>query len=855
MNHSTHKPKRITSLLLAAALLAMPLSVPVSAESGSAFTADVLAGKHKSEVVYASLQTNGAVKNIYVVNRFEPNGEPMKDYGEYKAVKEISVEGDLQAAQGNENAVKTGKRAFFYQGELSGRKLPWTITLRYTLDGQPVSAEQIAGKSGTFGLELNITPVAQRPTGNSSKEDASDSWAEQLMLQTSITLPQDVAENITAEGGTLVQAGGDRQVNFVVLPGSEAKTFALHAKVTNFHLPSITIAGVPFSMDLDNFKLPDFSQDPDLKKLQEGTKALNDAGSRLSSGLSTANEGYNALALGYGRLSSAFSTLKGSSDRLAQGSNQFFDGLQALQENGKALREGLGSSIDGTDALQSAMKQVNDGWRSYVDGVERYVAGSKQSVAAVTPLSDGANRLLEGATQTRDALTTFSQEGAKLLGYSGQIQEALHKLNAALSSGSSTPTPTLPTAAELQEAKTRVAGSAQQLQEAKGAVDTVYEAFGNQIAAVENMPEPTIDQVVQEAHLSSDALKNKDVQRLLAYQSNKAKEQKAAQLQALHALYDTAGSTGQAPLMQLKNAMTETANQANEMESAMTTAIENLQKIVDAVNTIRQSTGPITDGVQQLNTQYDAFHQGLGQYIKGIEKLSQGFGQKDDTNGSSTTDPQHPTFYAGLEGLAHGLEQWKTGSAALVTGGETLTAPETTQALLNGQEQVASGVGRLAGGLGELFGGMKAYTNGVDQLAENGHALQSGLLQYMDGVGKASDGMGQWQDGFIRFGNGLSSAANGAQQLANGTAQFAAQSSDMNGKIKEKVQSMVDDMKPKKQDITSFADARNGKIAEVQFVLMTEEIRLPKEIKKEAPAVEKTGFFDRLRNLFAPKKD
>lgn len=59
MNQSTHNPKRITSLLLAAALLTTPLCVPVSAASGTALQATLPAGKHKSEVVYASLATNG----------------------------------------------------------------------------------------------------------------------------------------------------------------------------------------------------------------------------------------------------------------------------------------------------------------------------------------------------------------------------------------------------------------------------------------------------------------------------------------------------------------------------------------------------------------------------------------------------------------------------------------------------------------------------------------------------------------------------------------------------------------------------------------------------------------------------
>ena len=292
----------------------------------------------------------------------------------------------------------------------------------------------------------------------------------------------------------------------------------------------------------------------------------------------------------------------------------------------------------------------------------------------------------------------------------------------------------------------------------------------------------------------------------------------------------------------------------------MTGAIENLQKLVGAMDAIQEGQMPLVEGVQKLNAQYDAFHKGLEQYTKGVQTLSQGFGEKKENEKKKPEkdkpkDPKKATFYDGVQGLANGLAQWKEGSSALLIGGDRLVAPETTNALLNGQEQVASGVTRITGGLGELLGGMKAYTNGVDQLAQNGGALKNGLSNYLAGVGKASDGMVQWQEGFSRFGDGLASAADGARQLADGTAQFAAQTGNMNEKIDEKVQSLMDEVKPKKEDMTSFADARNGKIAQVQFVLMTEEIRLPEETKKEAPVEEKTSFFDRLRNLFAPKKD
>lgn len=878
MKQVKNQPKRITSLLLAAALVVMPMQMAVcaapsapirvadtSSTSGTPSTtnektaeslnAQKTAGATKSEVVYASLKNDGNVKGVYIVNRFDPSSEPVKDYGDYASIREISTQGRMESFSDGHYAISTGDAPFFYQGQTKRKTLPWKIQLRYTLDGQPIDAQQLAGKSGTFGLEITVKPT---------DATAKDSYAQQMMLQTSVTLPGDVAENVQTKDGTLVQAGSNHRIDFIGLPGKEVKIFHLTATVKNFHLPAITFAGVPFSMDISSMALPDFSQDPDLKKLQDGTKALNDATKRLAAGLSAADKGFSALDYGLGRLTGGFSTLQNAGSRLTGGADRFAAGLETLQKNSAPLVAGIRQANTSTKDIEDAMQQVNEGWKGYTQGVSAYVDGAQKSLEAAAPFASGAQQLLDGATKTRDGLSALSEEGGKLVGYSAQIQEALTQMKRSLSSlpnDSSSKTASasaLPSPQELAQSEARIKEASRSLQQAKGATDAVYDAFEKQIQAIENQPSPSLEEVVTAAGLSADAPKNPDVQKLLAYQQKTSAAQKQALLSSLHRLTDT----GEAPLKALKQGMAQAAGQADQMEEALSEGLSQIKKMIEAMQHLGSGSSALSDGVEKLEQQYQTFHQGLRRYVDGVGDISVHFGG----NGSKTKDivadeakvlpPSVPTtFYAGMKALAGGLAEWQQGVKPLVQGGKALQSPETTQALLEGQEKVRNGIGQYTAGFGRLAGGMQQYTDGVSALANSSSALVDGLASYVDGVNRAANGMTEWQSGFHQFGSGVSQASDGAKRLSDGTGDFADQTSDMDARIREKIDALMGEMKKDVKDQTSFADTRNGKISQVQFVLMTEEIKKPQEAKEKAPAKKNSSLWDRIVKLFTPKKD
>ena len=93
------------------------------------------------------LDANGNLKSSYVVNSF--SGENITDYGDYASVKMLNTSDSIEQ-NGDTITFSTSAQKVYYQGKLTDTEIKWNISLRYYLDGEEYSTDEIAGKSGTF---------------------------------------------------------------------------------------------------------------------------------------------------------------------------------------------------------------------------------------------------------------------------------------------------------------------------------------------------------------------------------------------------------------------------------------------------------------------------------------------------------------------------------------------------------------------------------------------------------------------------------------------------------------------------------------------------------------------------------
>mgnify|MGYP005922998527 CR=1 FL=1 len=193
--------RRASALVLAGCLLA-----------GAALPA--LAASAKEEVIYANLDASGTVTGVYAVNSFAVQaGDTVTDHGSYTAVRNMTTTDPLEHSGDTVTATVAQDGKLYYEGTMdTATALPWLVKLTYTLDGAEIAPEELGGKSGALTIRLQV----------SRNPDCTGDFFDQYALQVTMTLDTDRAQNIVADGATMANVGSNKQLSYILLPGSDS---------------------------------------------------------------------------------------------------------------------------------------------------------------------------------------------------------------------------------------------------------------------------------------------------------------------------------------------------------------------------------------------------------------------------------------------------------------------------------------------------------------------------------------------------------------------------------------------------------------------------------------------------------
>lgn len=299
--------KRITAVFLAVLIIITAFPISASAAQGNT---------PKEEVVYINLKADGSVKEINVVNIFDldENGEII-DYGEYESLRNMTTT-DTIGYHNDTVTIDADAGKLYYEGKLKENAMPWTISIKYFIDGKEYSADKIAGMSSRLEIKMAVR----------QNKECDSSFFKGYALQASFTLNTDNATNITAEGATIANVGSDKQITYTILPNNE-KDIIVSADVKNFEMKGISINGIRMNLDID-------IDDADLqKKIDEVIGAVND----LDKGAGKLNDGTADLYDATGELKSAVGKLYSGVGALCDGAEELMNGLTALSSKNSEL--------------------------------------------------------------------------------------------------------------------------------------------------------------------------------------------------------------------------------------------------------------------------------------------------------------------------------------------------------------------------------------------------------------------------------------------------------------------------------------------------------------------------------------
>lgn len=374
-----------------------------------------LASSPKEEVIYVNLNNDGSADELYVVNIFEPSSvhTRIEDYGYYKSVRNMVTNDEIHVNEDEITIDTDSSSKIYYEGIPYKCEIPWNIDIRYYLNGNEYSADDIAGLTGTLRMDIDISE---------NKLFRSNFYKDYAVLVT-ISLDSNKCRNITADGASIANVGGDKQLTYTIMPNKGA-SLSIYSDVVNFEMNEISVSCVKLSMDID---FDTSEMEADLKDLEDAAAEIDDGAENLSKGAGQLYSGASQLYYGSQSLASGLDDLKNHNSQIVGGADMIFNSLisqvnntanQILMSAGKTpiniTKDNYSSALpylyaqtenpNFTDMLKqlAGYQQFYDGLITYTNGVSSAASGSSSLVSGASSLLSGTNQLRNGASELKD---------------------------------------------------------------------------------------------------------------------------------------------------------------------------------------------------------------------------------------------------------------------------------------------------------------------------------------------------------------------------------------------------------------------------------------------------------------------
>ena len=824
-----HTVKVVGSVLLSAVMAGSMMPVTVFAQSNDENPTE------KTETVYSVLNSDGSISDTIVSSW-------LHDEDGINNIKETLNLTDVKNIKSNEKPSKDGNtytwnakgNDVYYEGTAT-KQLPVSVKIRYELDGQEISANDIQGKSGHLKLTISFTNnYSEVKNINGKSIVIHPSYLAGGMLNMSTGN----FSNVKCESGKIVNDGTNEMLAFANIPGlNETLRSAGLDKVNN----QLGISDdVTVEADVNNF---------DLGSIMVGMTNEIDLASELN-GIGSVSE-----------LTDGIDQLIEADDQLIDGSKQLYDGTTQLKEQAAPL---TGSS-DQVRQLSSGAIQLNDGVKAlqtgltaYTNGVDTLAAGSQQlygipqGVSQIqtgvsgnlgqgkTNLLDGATQLNEGLKQlkaqvnaiTPDQLETMQNqvstsmktlEGMKtLLGSDVQtlttlqttLGDAVKKLDTLANSDTGELTQKIGTVmkdvatlqTQINNDKTIIDSHNKDITKKVKDINDQIDTINSQISKAVNTANGNIDSAysnanseIESAAQNAEAAGNTD----LAKQIRDCKLRDAQKVAA----------------PTVENGMLLNHIDLGELKSFEKVDTTGLATDVKALNDkIHEIEGTLSDMNGQLNAAKILI---MGEKLDGTAGLSgdvqnaiNTLGKMNSMLDTYTADGSTMNFKELVTGLQAAAKDLSAGSEGILGGVQQVNAGLTLLQKKSeaGITQVAEGSKTLSSNSATLNGGASALSQATGTLAG-----QSGTFNEM-------------ADGLDTLGKAFETLNSGAKQLYEGNEQFKSEGLDQ---LKEKVdlgvgeletlQSVMDEIKAMNKEYASYSGAPEGATVTSRYVFRTKE--------------------------------
>lgn len=321
----------------------------------------------KEELIYALLDTDGSVENIYVTNVFEGTTQrEIVDYGQYEEIEVVNTSDELTYEE-EEMRVSTEEERLITQGTLEDTPLPWEFTFTYTLDGEEIDPHEFEEESGELFVEMRIEPT-------DAEDEHLMEFADHFLLQVTTSMDHESHFDVESENGIQSTVGTQREIQWTVLPESE-EPLSFQAETTDLELLEWEINAVPFSMDVDDDMLDTDEFMDELEELEQAIAEINQGASELNEGINQLFGGLQELEDGIMEMEEGLLELDAESDTLTEGSAQIREVLESINREIQAISldaVDITSLLESSTVIQSGVEGISHTTEAIDHRVEQF---------------------------------------------------------------------------------------------------------------------------------------------------------------------------------------------------------------------------------------------------------------------------------------------------------------------------------------------------------------------------------------------------------------------------------------------------------------------------------------------------
>ncbi len=387
--------KKIGCKIVASTVIASMLIVP--AYNVFAYT--------KDETVYTKTANDGSSYQTIVTDHIK-NSDSLSELNDVSELTNIqNTNGDETYSQNGKTLVwKANGNDIYYQGN-TDKELPITMKITYKLDGEEISAKDLAGKTGELEIDIEFTNNEKHTVVVNGK---SVTMYTPFVIVSGAVFDNEKADNIEITNGKIINNGSKSIAVGLCMPGMQEslgidsdklevpENITIKADAKDFEMGTILTYASPKLIDEDDIKGLDKLDDifTDTDKLSDSSKQLVDGANQLNDGAQTLNSGMQSALSGAKLISSK---VKSSTSSLK---NDTSDALTQDQINSIGESASKQASAAITAQKTTIVKSADAGIEKNKEAIYTNMMNTAKQIAESTAIATAENTAKQSAAES-----------------------------------------------------------------------------------------------------------------------------------------------------------------------------------------------------------------------------------------------------------------------------------------------------------------------------------------------------------------------------------------------------------------------------------------------------------------------